>query len=347
MLELFKISFEDRMIHPPLLSKMHQSLSLYNFDKKINNILKFKSLKTRIDIDVTAKFDLIDVIRNICYQYQLNFFRDSDRIDDLLCNVDIESIKRNQLTYAKFAIELEISYNNSMNNHNDETDFLANEGKKATHELLKQYNVSYESKLEVGDSMDQYYLFKKLYFAGRTFLNYKLTMRNKNLSWRYHWEFNRILFKVSELIDKLKSFNKFYDKVNSQGIPEAVHECMIKLVENSMDGKPNAKMETVEYYANIKSMYRVFFKYDQKKYKMFLKSCNDDWFKENNLGPVIKSLHCRYNQDYRWSPSVDRCLGLLNNDGMLDQIHWKSIVSCLKVPRQHKFSVDAMEMDEE
>ena len=183
--------------------------------------------------------------------------------------------------------------------------------------------------------------------AARTFLNYKLTMRNKSLSWRYHWEFNRILFKVSQLINKFKVFNRFYDKVNSQGIPEAVNECMIKLVENSMEGKQNAKIETLQCYANIKTIYRVFFKYDQPKYKIFLETCIHDWYKENNLGPIIKSLHGKYTEDYRWSPSVDRHLGLLNNDGLLHKIDWKSIVSCLKVPESHKYSTNEMEIDED
>ena len=93
VLELLKISFEDRMIHPPLLSAMHESLSLYNFDKKINNILKYNSLKNSYDIDMIAKFNIIDVIGDICFEYQLNFFDDGNTIENLLCSMDIESIK--------------------------------------------------------------------------------------------------------------------------------------------------------------------------------------------------------------------------------------------------------------
>ena len=94
-------------------------------------------------------------------------------------------------------------------------------------------------------------------------------------------------------------------------------------------------------------MYRVFFKHNQKKFKMFLKRCIIDWFEEKNLGPVIKSFDSKTYKEYCYSQSVDRFMGLLNNDGFLSHIPWNSIVTCLTVPAHHKFNVNNIHIDED
>ena len=58
---------------------------------------------------------------------------------------------------------MEPIYVNIINNKKDEIGFLVNEGTKATRELLTKYNTSYQSKLEMSDALDQYYLFKNIF----------------------------------------------------------------------------------------------------------------------------------------------------------------------------------------
>ena len=70
-------------------------------------------------------------------------------------------------------------------------------------------------------------------------------------------------------------------------------------------------------------------------------------FEEKDLGSVIELLDSETNKEYRHSPSVDRFMGLLNNDGFLSHIPWNSIVTCLTVPSHHKFDANNIEIDEE
>ena len=52
---------------------------------------------------------------------------------------------------------------------------------------------------------------------------------------------------------------------------------------------------------------------------------------------MIKSIKSKTVRDYVYSPSVDRYLGYLDNDGYLHNVDWDIIAASLKVPDRHQF----------
>ena len=113
------------------------------------------------------------------------------------------------------------------------------------------------------------------------------------------------------------------------------------MIERSMEGKPSMSMERAKYKIIIKTFYRIFFQRKRDDYKAFLNHCIDKWYKLGYYSPIVKMSNNKTSQYFRYSPSVDRYLGLLDNDGHLNDIDWNYICNTyLKTSESYQQSIE-------